>query len=261
MFDYKKILFGFSDSREKKLRAQKHYMMWDMFFYRPLLWHHSLRVAFIIHELAPIVKDTLPNCDIEKACVLALVHDDAEIITGDIPLGHKELMTRAELQVVHSNELAAIDVLSGEFPIIIGGYVYRELLLHALHKDCIEAQLVSYADKLDAYCESMHEVLGGNISALWAVIGYVYRLEVFKEKYPLLAPMFRQGGSPFLNLGVCTNLKRVDWGNYHYLNKPHTLESIEYETDFIFYNLWRKLVVENLGSEGVYILTTQVEGK
>lgn len=259
MIDYKKILSLFPKSREERLRAIKRFSMFEVFFYRSSLWHHTLRVFFITNELSLIAKRFLPEYDAEKASMLALVHDDAEIITGDVQLGHKQLMSETELQEVDVREVEAIKSLSQEFRQNIGGYVYGDLLHNVLRKDCIEAQLVSYADKLDAYGESLHEVFGGNISALRAVVNYVTTLENLKKKYPRLISIFDDKDSPFTNLSLRTDPWRVRRENYSYLNKPHTTESVKNKTEFPFYNSWKNLVIKELGKEGVEILTTQTE--
>jgi 5'-deoxynucleotidase YfbR-like HD superfamily hydrolase len=260
MIDYKKVLSVFPKNREEKLRAIKRYSMTEVFFYRSLLWHHSLRVALIVDALSEIARSVFLDFDKEKACILALVHDDAEIITGDVQLGHKELMTAEQLEGVRQDELRAIETLSQEFPKVVDGYSYKELLLHALNKDCFEAQLVSYADKVDAYCEAMHEVLGGNISALRSVIAYITTIDAVKRKYILLAPIFERKDSPLLNIGFRTDPKKVHWKNYLHLNKPHVPESIVLETEFSFYNAWKKLILEKLGQEGMDTLTVRTEG-
>ncbi len=119
--------------------------------------------------------------------------------------------------------------------------------------------MASRAPSFLAYCESIHEVLGGNISALRAVINYANTLEKLKTKYPLLALLFRRKDSPFINLDLHTDPWKVHRSNYIDLNKPHTSESIERKTEFIFYNSWKKLVIENLHEERMEILTKQTE--
>lgn len=215
----------------------------------------------MVDALAEIVTEILPDLDVQKAVTLALVHDDAEMITGDVQLGHKQLMTEEQLAEIERNELKAIEALSKEFPSTAMGYNYQQLLLHALRKDCVEAQLVSYLDKVDAYSEAMHEVLGGNISGLRSVIGYVDTIRSVKQKYALIAPVLERKDVPLLNIGLRTDMRRVHWKNYIHLNKPHTPESILLKTEFSFYNSWKELVLKNLGQEGVQILTEQVEGK
>jgi len=259
MLTLKEILAIFPKDREKKLLNIKRFSMFEVFFYRSSLWHHELRVFFITNELSKIAAGVLRRYNPDKARVLALVHDDAEIITGDVQLGHKQRMTTRQLQKVDEDEVKAIEELSERFPENIDGYSYKELLYHALRKDCIEAKLVSYADKLDAYGESLHEVLGGNISALRAVINYSIVIEGLKNKYSELGPLFKMDESPLINLDLHTDRWKVHWRNYQYLNSPHTQESIRRETEFSFYNKWKSIVLKNFGDEGVQILIQQRE--
>jgi 5'-deoxynucleotidase YfbR-like HD superfamily hydrolase len=259
MKDYQDVLNSFPPEREEKLREVERYSMFDIFFYRPTLWHHVLRVFLIVQELTPLVKNALPHCDTEKAKVLALVHDDAEILTGDVQLGHKQKMTEEELKAIDDEEAAAIEELAEKFPNEIRGYNYRELLQHALYKDCIEAILVSYADKLDAYCESLHEVFGGNITALRAVQNYTHILHALDKKYADLKPLFEYRSSPFLYTELFRDQWHVHKENYAHLNTPHTKQSVLRDTDYQAYNLWKKLVLKHLGEEGMDILTTQKE--
>ncbi len=259
MLNYKELFQHFPAEREEKLRNIKRYSMFDVFYYRPTLWHHSLRVSLLVNEFSEVVKNNLPALDLEKAKVLVLVHDDAEMITGDIQLGHKQQMTEAQLKEVENNEIAAIEKLAAMYPKEIGGYNYKDLLFSALNKNTMEAQLVSYADKLDAYCESLHEVLGGNISALRAVTNYVGVLKNLKEKFPDLKPIFQNKNSSLNTTDFYTDPWRSHKENYIDLGKPHTPETISKETEFIIYNTWKKLVLDNLGAEGLKILTGQNE--
>lgn len=253
------IFRTFPREREERLRQIQRFSMFDVFFYRSSLWYHTLRVFLIINELAPLAEKTLPNCDLAKARILALVHDDAEMITGDVQLGHKQAMTKEQLKKVDDEEAGAIEKLGHIYPESVGGYNYKELLYHALRKDCIEAQLVSYADKLDAYCESLHEIFGGNILALRAVLNYSNLFSRFGDKLSSLKPLLTDADSPLINLNLRTDQWRVHQENYKHVNRPHTLESIQKDTEIPIYNTWKRLVVNGLGDEGVEILTTQKE--
>ncbi len=265
MGDYKKITGRFGADREQKLRSIKRFSIAEVFLYRSSLWQHSLRVYFITRELSKIAGESIPGYDADKAEILALVHDDAEMITGDVQLGHKEAMSDAELNEVHNNEAKAIGFLASDddapTTLSLGRkhYFYGSLLYHALQKDCVEAQVVSYADKLDAYCESLHELFAGNLLALRPAMSYGPRLKEFGKKYPLLKPLLSRTDSIFANPGALLDSMRFHRRNYLHLGKPHTIESIHKDTEFTFYNLWRKIVLDNLGEEGLWWLITQVE--
>ncbi len=259
MTNFAEILSAFPKSREERLRAIRRFSMSEVFLYRSTLWCHELRVAALTAELSKLAEGVLPGYDAKKAFALALVHDDAEVVTGDVQAGHKLLMSESELQKVHDDEANAIEVLAKEFSETVGGYTYKDLLYHALHKDCVEAQVVSYADKVDAYCESMHDVFGGNLLSLRSVIFYVEAIPKLKKKYVALAPLFERTDSPLINLDLRTDPWKGRWSSYAHLNKPHTVESMQHETEFPFYNACRKIVLDSLGDEGMEFLTTKLE--
>ncbi len=215
-------------------------------------------MALILQELTPIIKEVFPNCDTKRALLMALVHDDAEMITGDVQLGHKLLMSAKELENVHDAEAAAIEVLAKEFPEFIAGYSYRELLLEVLRRDSLEADLLTYADKLDAYCESLHEVLAGNITALRSLMTYVWILTSFPQLHPNVQPLFSRT-SPLLDIGMRADPTHVRRDRYAHLQTPHTAESVRKDTDFMTYNHWRTLVMEHMEREGLEMLTRQKE--
>lgn len=242
--------------REKKLKAIKRYSMFEKMFYRSNLWMHTYRMLWMIEAAAELAEKHL-KVDINRARVLALVHDDAEIVTGDIQAGHKKFMSKDELQKVAEGEAAAIEELTGRYPKMINGYVYRELLLSALQKNDVEAQLVMYFDKLDAFCESLHEVLAGNIIFLRAVIFYTKTMAEFPIKNSLIVDFLN---SKELSLTWIDNREsplKVLIERYTYLNHPHTKESIYRDSDFPFYNTWRSLVIKRAGEEGIRWLTEQ----
>lgn len=248
----------FPAEREQKLKDIYRFSLFETFFYRSNLWMHTHRVFWLIEELLPVAQKYL-QIDPEKTRVLALVHDDAEMITGDHQAGTKARMSTAELSQLDNEEEQAIGILSEKFPKQIHGYSYKELLLEALNKDSVEAQLVSYADKIDAQCESLHEVLAGNISALRSIMFYTCAFALFPKKLPKLEPLFENKESPLTYLTDVTTPEKAFSNNFIHLNKPHTEESLTKDTDFPFYNTWRRLVLEKGGNEGKSWLLAQRE--
>ena len=82
----------FSD-REKKLSSIIRFDMkrFDPMFYRTNLLIHSKRVYSLVKEIIPHLKSVYGDeLDSEKALSLALVHDDAELVTGDVQLYDKK---------------------------------------------------------------------------------------------------------------------------------------------------------------------------
>ena len=249
---------AFPHEREVKLRSIKRYSMFSVMLYRSHLWIHSHRVHWIVEALTADALRTI-SFDPEKARVLALVHDDAEMVTGDIQAGHKAKMSAAELAALEEDEERAIDKLVAEMPREIGGYSYGDLLRHAVHKDCIEAQLVSYADRVDAYCETLHEILAGNIAFVWSLLLYERWMSAYATKYPALAPYLTAGESPFVIANAIQQPRMVVPDAFVRFGRPHTRESLTLPSDFPYYDAWRALVSQRGGEEGIAFLATAQE--
>lgn len=241
---YKEIdLTVFPPERRQKLESIYRYRYFEVLLYRSNLWMHTHRVLWLLEEVVPLAKKYL-DFDLEKARVYALVHDDAEIVTGDIQAIEKARMSLDEQKEYEKKEAEAIEALVANYPKEIGGYSYRELLEHAMNKDCIEAQLVSYLDKVDAYCETLHEIYAGNMSLLRSVVFYSSTLPLFPIKYPALKEFLSSKESPFTYLSDQISPFEIRAENYKYLNKPHTVESMNKDVDFPFYKEWKRIVVE-----------------
>jgi 5'-deoxynucleotidase YfbR-like HD superfamily hydrolase len=250
-------LSAFPGEREHKLRGIKRYSLFEVMYYRPNVWQHVHRVLWIVEELAPFAHTI--GADIEKARALALVHDDAEMLTGDHQAGHKGQMTKEQLQKLDEEEESAARKLADMYPKTVHGYEYGALLLHAIHKDCPEALLVMYADKFDAYNETLHEILAGNNTLLWSLMFYEQWFAKYVKKFPALAA-FAAEKSPFI-LGGDNRFQphHVDTAPYRHAGRPHTEESLGHSTDFAPYNAWREMVVRHGGGEGKQWLLDQQE--
>lgn len=233
----------FPPERKEKLESIYRYHFFEVFLYRSNLWMHTHRVLWLLEAIAPLAKTYL-DFDLEKARIYALVHDDAEMVTGDIQAITKARMTPQELERLEADERTAIDQLLTNAPAEVHGYSYRQLLEHAAAKDCIEAQLVSYVDKLDAFCESLHEVYAGNISLLRSVVFYAQTLALFGAKYPALKDLLESKESPLTYLSDQISPFEIRAERYQQLNKPHTMESLLIDTDFPFYRAWKKIIIE-----------------
>ncbi|MBI2623782.1 MAG: HD domain-containing protein [Candidatus Liptonbacteria bacterium] len=253
------MLVGFPLEREKKLRSIMRYSKFEVMWYRPSLWEHAHRVSWIVEELAPIAKKHFKKFDGEKARVLALVHDDAEIVIGDIQAGDKTRMSKAKLVRIWKDESKAIQALARRYPKFAGRYRYRGLLHEALTRKSVEAQVVTYADKLDGYCESMHEVLAGNFVLLPALIFYAAAMPLFPSRFPLLKKFFSDTQSSLIDIASYNDFPMHRVKHYALAQKPHTRRSLVIPTEFAFYNRWRELNVEHWGKEGMRLLTKRRE--
>lgn len=236
------------EGREEKLKSILRYNMAirTPMFYRTNDLIHSQRVFLLLKDISDVVKTKLgDNFNLAKALHLALVHDDAEIITGDIQLYYKERMTQDQLLKVHADEENAIAQLSKMWPTKFGDFSYADLLLHALKKDCVEAQIVSYCDKIDAFCESLHELLAGNPRFVGSAESYVFRIRDFPNKFPVLGKIF-PSDHPLLSWPAeidSENLLRN--GNFHDIN------SLKIKTGISHYDRWKEITLEHLGSSSL----------
>ena len=85
-------------------------------FYRTNLLLHCQRVSLLVEDILEIVSESCENFNSDKALTLALVHDDAEIVTGDVQLYYKEKMSEIELAELEKQEMMAIEHLSSIWP-------------------------------------------------------------------------------------------------------------------------------------------------
>jgi 5'-deoxynucleotidase YfbR-like HD superfamily hydrolase len=138
------------------------YSLYAPVYYRSSDFLHSKRVAWLVESVEPIITEGLPNFDIARAVATALVHDDAELLVGDIQAGNKGKMSKEELQAIDDAERKAIDALAEKFPKTLGGYNYKEMLEDVLDFTTPEAQVVKYLDRFDALGEALHELYAGS---------------------------------------------------------------------------------------------------
>lgn len=246
--------------RKVELESILRYHAFDTMLYRTNDWIHSLRVAWLVEELLPVAKKHFRRFDAKRAVCLALVHDDAEIITGDVQAGHKAAMSKRALSKIHANERRAAILLGKQHPVKVDGvYPYGKLLLEIYEKNTLEAQLVSYADKMDGYCESLHEIHAGNLSFLRSVIFYTVFFAQVDKKLPKLKPIIGDKNSPFTYLQGYLGEWYVESSKYAGFGKPFTVQSLKHPSQFSFYDRWRTVTIKRGGKKGVEMLVGQKE--
>lgn len=120
---------------------------------------HSLRVAMIAHALA-VIRNRLygGQLDPHRAATLALYHDAAEVLTGDMPAPVKYFNPEISaayrvIEAAAERKLFAMvpDELKGDF---------RPFLTH--EGDDAHRAIVKAADKLAAYVKCLEELAAGN---------------------------------------------------------------------------------------------------
>ncbi|MFA4954806.1 MAG: YfbR-like 5'-deoxynucleotidase [Patescibacteria group bacterium] len=247
--------------REDALRKVTRYSIFPKMFYRSNLWTHSRHVAKIIEAISPLIKRHCPDYDEARALAMALVHDDAEMITGDVQAGNKDKMSARELAALDMHERTAVDQLVGRYPEQLGGYRYQDLLLACIERADIEAQAVQFADKLDAFGEALHEIFAGNASFAVEpvteygviVLPFVLYTDYFKrypKKYPRLSFLV-EGPDRIIELEAESAWKKIAAEGQ--LPTPETLRE---PSGNKIYDVWKSLVLDD---EEMRNLTTKVE--
>lgn len=230
--------------RESELKKVTRYNIYATMFYRTNLVIHSHRVSWIIRELNPYAEQVFgKNYDPVKAEIMGLVHDDAEIVMGDIQAGYKYKMSVQQLSEVDKLEENAIDILAQKFPRQVGNYPYRQLLQESFDHSSLESQVMQFADKFDALGEALHEVYAGNRCFMTNIkneyglidlpVVYYYRyFSKFFDKFPAMAPLLKTSADWFKHLPEQNFLNIVEEGI------PHTADSIKKPKNFLPYDLW-----------------------
>ncbi|MFH0952250.1 MAG: YfbR-like 5'-deoxynucleotidase [Patescibacteria group bacterium] len=241
------------------------YSLYQVMFYRNNLLTHSKRVYWIIKEISPLALKTYgEEFNAHKTALLGLIHDDPEMIIGDIQSGNKMKMSAEELEQISQNELKAIDKLAKRFPKELDGYSYRDLLLEALGKETLEAQLVDFADKLDAFGEALHEMYGGNTVITENVVNqygtipvpfqqYIPYLTDFPNKFPMTKKLFTT------TVSIFSPPEELDYKAIAKHSHPHTADSIRQKTGYLHYDFWREVTLKNASEEEIKKLHAQKE--
>jgi 5'-deoxynucleotidase len=121
---------------------------------------HSLRVAMIAHALA-VVRNRLFEGGVspDRLAVLALYHDAAEVLTGDLPRPVKYFNPEMETSY-RRIETVARERLLGMVPDALRPDYAA--LFQPESASSMERELVKAADKLCAYMKCLEEVTAGN---------------------------------------------------------------------------------------------------
>ena len=248
--------------REEGLKKIGRYYIYVPMFYRPSVYFHSRKLFCLLKQALFDIQNKLDkNFDFDRTLIMALVHDDAEMIIGDIQASFRPKMSQAELKNADQAEIAATESLAKKFPQKINGYNYQELLLEIFKRNTLASQVVKYLDHLDAHNEALHELYAGNTAFTINIINeygklplptefYPPRFNNYKDFYPLLANIIGER-VPFLK-----NFEKVNHQKIAENGRPHTKESIKNNTGDPIYDWWKKTIIDGLGEEAIQELTT-----
>lgn len=120
---------------------------------------HTMQVAVIAHALC-VIENTLygGRLDAERAAVLALYHESAEVVTGDLPTPVKYYdgdINRAYKNIESRAEQKLVDTLPDELRAAFSPFVKQD-------KSEPEWIFVKRADKLSALVKCVEELSVGN---------------------------------------------------------------------------------------------------
>ena len=123
------------------------------------LMQHSAAVA-IFGQALGIIRNELfgGNVNVDKIASLALYHDTAEVISGDLPTPVKyynESMKGAYAEIENAINKRLIGSLPNELQEVYSRYVEPDT-------DSVEYKLMKLADKLSAYVKCAEERMLGN---------------------------------------------------------------------------------------------------
>lgn len=234
----------------------------EVMLYRTNLLVHTRRVEAIIESLIPIAQECYEGFDPNLARLISRYHDDSELVAkrGDVSLQLKLQMSDDDKEILKMEEIRAIKKISKYYPKVVDGYCYEELLLHALNKDCREAQLHSFADKHDGNCEAIHEVLAGNTVFLEPVLNY--SSEIFTKrnnKFYQIQEMFTPdiaNKNPFLQFPVLNLMEFFKNGKIKTV--PHTENTLKSNSRIPYYEKWKEITIETFPN-GKELLLKQIE--
>lgn len=250
------------EHRAPRLAAIERYLSYQPMWYRTNDYEHSQRVFALLSEAVSTVERALGGqFDARRALVLALIHDDGELVTGDVEAGWKLMMSPSELATHEGRERVAIDRLAAEFPATLAGYSYRDLLVEVLERQTLECQVVKWLDHYDAFGEAFHELYAGNHGFATQVdsghgliplpVDYYYERFCHPDRYyPLIAPVFGQGVAPFWDTA-----QWQAWAATPTLQasaaiaaqgRPHTAKSIYQPSGNPIYDWWRQTLLTHL---------------
>lgn len=242
-------------------------------FYRTDLYLHSKRIVWLLEELIPYAVKVFPGFNVDLARTMAAVHDDLEISLGDIMLGDKVMFTKEQHEALYVREQQAIENVSRACPDTINGFRYKQLMqryqmfeeyLHpelGIMMDDPEAAVVRYCDKMEACCESLHELYAGNVAfnkghrpdvpSPQGVFKKVFT--EFDHKFPLFKRM------RIFNHTLLQPFPNVDFKKIIAQGRPHTTASVQKNVGHPYYDFWKRVSLRRGGIILLKRMTTQVE--
>jgi 5'-deoxynucleotidase YfbR-like HD superfamily hydrolase len=179
-------------------------------FYRDFVWIHLVRMWLIWPCLQYIIqygdeklwlrdkcKNPREGFDFRYFLTMLERHDDSEIFSPlwDIPSHIKYNLSEKSKQILEQIEISIEECLSKNYQSV--EYYNQEekmkgLFIDARQKITLEAQVMSYLDKVDGFMMAFHEVAAGNATFIVPLQNYIQILKDIQswEKLPLISLFF-----------------------------------------------------------------------
>ncbi len=179
------------------------------------LFEHVANVNMLAQSMASYLAATDDNLlDGGKIYRLALHHDDAEVITGDIPSPVKAAFTQEEREAYRKREDEAMVELSQKYMPSKFQQLYLDDWKELTAKQSPEAQLIEIADKWDGLCETITDIRCGNDDPeIFQVLKNYQALFKKMESFPLMEKLehsFHFGFKHIPTIEETTNFSKID---------------------------------------------------
>ncbi len=136
--------------------------------------------TFGVASLALFVGDLVPDIDRGRLLAIALLHDIAEVLTGDLPASARRLFGPEAKRVAEQHAMS--ELLRG----LPQADEYMALWLEYLRKESREARLVKQLDRLEMLAQALAYERAGNraMAEFWEDID-----EGWSDEFPMLGDM------------------------------------------------------------------------
>lgn len=240
-------LFGKFYGRQQALEHIYRYKNYPVMFYRSNLFTHARRVWQLAVHVSPYIKSEFDSFDMIKFQLLSYVHDDIEIIIGDVPLAKKVRLNTLEIKELERAEFLAVSSLAKKFPKMVGSYLYGDLLNEALVCKTIEAQFVKYIDKFEGLAEACHEIFAGNQDFAKNLL---YEGKVMQTPFEIYLPYFKSFTSYYPQTkkvidgakSIFSPFPLFEFEEAVKVSKPHTKDSLLLSSGYFPYDKWKTIM-------------------
>jgi 5'-deoxynucleotidase YfbR-like HD superfamily hydrolase len=215
-------------------------------------FHSFFEIPALIFFALEDIKKYFPGIDPMKIFLLSFVHDFTEIRNEDVPLNTKLLWTKEEQRKASKLEIEAIhELFTFEYmPKEIAGYKTESLLFEIYEKKTLEAQMLSYIDKVCGFAQAYHEFFAGNLVFFEPVSNYLtntFDTQKLENKFPLLKPVLFSDDkeiSPIFKIGQPLVIDDFLINAF----KRHQKETLLSSNGVPFYETYKKAFIQHVPS-------------